>query len=114
MPRPSSQCLRLLSHAACVGSSKPELPVLLWGGRSWCSGTPSKLVLLCRLFPRPVEKAARHIFPGGHAGCKCLRICPSSLTWRLVGFESLVPEGHGLHRRALVEVFVGLVGGVVA
>lgn len=41
---PLSQHLRLLSHVACVGSSKPELLVLLWDGRSWCSGTSSKLV----------------------------------------------------------------------
>ena len=41
-------------------------------------------------------------------------ISPSSLTWRLAGFDGLVPEGHGLRWRAFVEVFVGLVGGVVA
>lgn len=41
---PLSQHLCLLSHVACVGSSKPELPVLLWDGRRWCSGTSSKLV----------------------------------------------------------------------
>ena len=41
-------------------------------------------------------------------------ISPSCLTWRLASFDGLVPEGHGLRRRAFVEVFVGLVGGVVA
>lgn len=38
---------------------------------------------------------------------------PSSLTWSFIGFDGLVPEGHGRRRRAFVEVLVGLVGGVV-
>ena len=44
MSCPSSHCLFLLLHVVCVGSSKPELPVLLWDERSWCSGASSKLV----------------------------------------------------------------------
>lgn len=38
---PSTQYLHLLSHVMCVGSSKSELPVLVWDERSWCSGTSS-------------------------------------------------------------------------
>lgn len=71
-----------------------------------------KLVLLCRLFPRPVEQAVLQIFPGGHTGAS-VWIWPGSLTWRLVSFDALVLEGHGLCQCMLGELFLGLVGGVV-
>ena len=35
------------------------------------------------------------------------------LTWRVVCSDSLVLEGHGLHRRALKDVLVGSLGAVI-
>lgn len=64
-------------------------------------------------FPEGCCKAAQQMFAGGDAAASA-RISPSCLTWHLVVFDGLVLEGHGLNQQAFVEVFVGLVGAVVA
>lgn len=109
-----------ISRRRCRVSAAPSLSCRCCCGRGevgalghHASLSRDRCILLCRLFPQPVEKAVQQMFlEDTQAAGVC--IAPGSLAWRRVGFDSLVPEGHGLCRRAFVEVFLGLVGGVVS